>query len=302
MPSWNEIFDDVQQDRAIETKKKEYFGKLQEITQRNYVVYFSCWQQKMNVPGGPFSIDDDDRNGFMNAFYGLDKSRGLDLILHTPGGDFAATQAIVGYMYSYFSGDVRVIIPHTAMSAGTMIACAAKEIIMGMHSNLGPIDPQLNGVPANEFIDLIKQAMTDIQNGINTQYWSYTLQKYPSTFWGMCDNAIKASEKTVRLWLERSMLKDESSMAIENTVKYLSDYHSHLQHNARLMIDDLRSNTVLRISNLEDDQDLQENVLSLYHCYQIMAGYSNVAKIIENHNGIKFVKQHSPVMRGGGHE
>ncbi len=50
----------------------------------------------------------------MNALYGLDKSKGLDLILHTPGGDFAATQSIVGYLYSFFSGDVRVIVPHTA--------------------------------------------------------------------------------------------------------------------------------------------------------------------------------------------
>lgn len=43
-----------------------------------------------------------------------------------------------------------------------MMACASKEIVMGRHSNLGPIDPQVNGNPANEFVDLIKQAINDL--------------------------------------------------------------------------------------------------------------------------------------------
>ncbi len=298
MPSWNELFDSIQQDRALEEKKKTFFKDLQAITGRNYVVYYSCWQQKHGVPGGDFSIDDDDRNGFMNALHGLDKSKGLDLILHTPGGDFAATQSIVGYLYSFFSGDVRVIVPHTAMSAGTMIACSSKEIIMGRHSNLGPIDPQINGMPANEFVDLFKKALDDIQNGVNIPYWQMTLQKYPPTFFGMCNNAIKASKKVVGQWLEQSMLSGESKTEIEKTVNYLSDYHSHLQHNTRLMIDDLRKNTALKITNLEDDQGFQEKILSLYHCYQIMAGRSEVAKLIENHNLVKFVKRHAPILMG----
>ena len=298
MPSWNTLFDSVQQDKAIEEKKKVFFQKLQNITGRNYVVYFSCWQQQQGLPGGAFSIDDDDRNGFMNAFYGLDKTKGLDLILHTPGGDFAATQSIVGYLYSFFSGDVRVIVPHTAMSAGTMIACASNEIIMGRHSNLGPIDPQINGMPANEFVDLINQAMNDIQSGKNLPYWQMTLQKYPPTFFGMCNNAIKASKKAVGQWLGRSMLNGKNQTDIDKTVDYLADYHAHLQHNTRLMVDDLRTNTALNITNLENNQDFQENVLSLYHCYQIMAGHSTVSKLIENHNGVKFVKQHAPVLMG----
>ena len=100
MPSWNSIFDSIQPTNAIEEQKKNYFEKLQSLTGRNYVVYFSCWQQKPGI-NGQFSIDDDDRNGFMNALYGLDKSKGLDLILHTPGGDLAATQSIVDYLYSF---------------------------------------------------------------------------------------------------------------------------------------------------------------------------------------------------------
>lgn len=291
MPSWNAIFDSVQSNNAIEDNKKKYFAKLKKLTGRNYVVYFSCWQQKPGV-AGQFSIDDDDRNGFMNALFGLDKDKGLDLILHTPGGDLAATQSIVDYLFSFFSGNVRVIIPHTAMSAGTMMACASKEIIMGKHSNLGPIDPQINGMPANEFVDLLKNAMDDFQKGVNIPYWQMTLSKYPPTFFGMCNNAIAASKKIVGQWLERSMLHDSNPDDITRTVEYLADYHSHLQHNTRLTVDDLRKNTALKITNLEDNQQFQENILSLYHCYQIMAGMTKVSKLIENDKLVKFVKQH----------
>ncbi len=63
------------------------------------------------------------------------------MILHTPGGDIAATESIVDYLYCMFDKDIRVIVPQISMSAGTMIALASKEIVMGKHSNLGPIDP-----------------------------------------------------------------------------------------------------------------------------------------------------------------
>ena len=82
----------------------------------------------------------------MNAVYGLDRSKGLDLILHTPGGDLAATESIVTYLKKMFNNDIRAIIPQISMSAGTMIAMSCKEIIMGEQSSLGPIDPQMGGV------------------------------------------------------------------------------------------------------------------------------------------------------------
>lgn len=291
MPSWNKIFDNVQTSNALESEKSKYFQKLTNHTGRNCIVYFSTWQQKPGVQGN-YSIDDDDRNGFMNALYGCDKTRGLDLILHTPGGDLSATQSIVDYLYTFFNGDIRVIVPLIAMSAGTMIACSAKTIIMGKESNLGPIDPQIGGMPANEFIDTLHRAMDDLNAGKNVPYWQMTLSKYPPTFFGICHNAIEVSKKIVKGWLQRSMLEGHSEEEIDNTVDYLSDYHSHLQHNMRLTADELRKHTALNITNLEDDQELQENVLSLYHCYQIMASQTNVSKIIENDRLVKFVKQH----------
>ena len=71
------------------------------------------------------------------------RKNGLDLILHTPGGDIAATESLVYYLKQIFGRNIRVFVPQMAMSAGTMIALASKEIIMGKESSLGPIDPLL---------------------------------------------------------------------------------------------------------------------------------------------------------------
>ena len=288
MANWHEIFDSVETLNSLEEKKKNYFRKIKMYAKRNTIVYYSAWQQKPNLVG-PFSIDDDDRNGFMNALSKMDKTKGLDLILHTPGGDTAATQSIVNYLFKFFSGDIRVIVPHTAMSAGTMIACSAKEIIMAKHSNLGPVDPQINGVPAYEFLKMIKEAKKDIASNQNATYWLNTLSKYPPTFFGVCQNAINSSKTIVTQWLQRGMLLDDSQGAVD-TANYLMDYSKHLLHNNRLDIDTLTANTKLKIIELEKDQKLQDLVLSIYHCYQILCSKTQIAKIIENDRAIKFVK------------
>ena len=101
------------------------------------------------MPGSEdLGISDADKSGFMTVFHQLDPKKGLDLILHTPGGDMAATESLINYLRSYFGNDVRAIIPQIAMSGGAMIACSCKEIIMGKQSNIGPFDPQIYNTPS----------------------------------------------------------------------------------------------------------------------------------------------------------
>src|SRR5271156_1801853 len=84
----------------------------------------------------------------MSVIHGLDRSKGLDLFLHTPGGDMAATESLIDYLRQMLGRDIRAIVPQIAMSGGSMIACACKEIVMGLQSNIGPFDPQIGGMPA----------------------------------------------------------------------------------------------------------------------------------------------------------
>ena len=136
---------------------------------------------------------------------------------------------------------------------------------------------------------MYKDALNDIKTNNNVIYWTNVLSKYTPTFFGICNNAIASARTILTSWLNREMLKDNSN-GIKKTVDYLLDYNTHLLHNNRLDIDTLSSNTCLKIKLLEDDDKLQEYVLSLYHCYQIMSSMTQISKIIENNKGVKFIK------------
>ncbi|MEM0374622.1 MAG: ATP-dependent Clp protease proteolytic subunit [Sulfolobaceae archaeon] len=76
----------------------------------------------------------------METVYGI-KDKEIAILLHSPGGQIEAVQSIVEYLRKKFDR-VIAIIPDAAMSAATLFALASDGIIMGKHSNLGPIDPQ----------------------------------------------------------------------------------------------------------------------------------------------------------------
>jgi len=71
----------------------------------------------------------------------------IDFIIHTPGGLALAATQIANALADH-KGEVRVIVPHYAMSGGTLIALAADKIIMDPHAVLGPVDPQIGQFPA----------------------------------------------------------------------------------------------------------------------------------------------------------
>ena len=89
MPSWSEILDEIQiyQDQIgkLNSLRQSYIEQVSNITNRNVIAYYSGWLKSSSIPN--IEINDQDVNAFMNAIHGLDKRKGLDLILHTPGGE-----------------------------------------------------------------------------------------------------------------------------------------------------------------------------------------------------------------------
>lgn len=126
----------------------------------------------------------------MSVIHGLDQTKGVDLILHTPGGEVGATESIVNYLRQIFGNNIRVIVPQLAMSGGTMIACASKEVLMGKQSSLGPIDPRYGGLSAQGVLDEFKQAHEDVKRGRSkTPLWQSIISRYTQTLIGECQNA-----------------------------------------------------------------------------------------------------------------
>lgn len=209
MPSWNEVLNELNElvnQSPLDILRRKYLDELFTYTERNIICYYSGWLQKPN--NHETSINDDDKNGFMAAIHGLDKNIGLDLVLHTPGGEVNATESIVDYLHKMFS-DIRVIVPQIAMSAGTMIACSSNQIVMGAQSCLGPIDPQFNGIPAHGVLKEFKDACEVISTKPELiPLYQEIVGKYHPTFLGECQNAIDMSEGMVTKWLENNMFKE----------------------------------------------------------------------------------------------
>lgn len=184
MPNWKDLVDEIAASGSIlDLVRRKYLAQLHATTGRNVIVYYSAWLQKRElVQRGitGFELDDSDKSGFMAAIHQLDRSKGLDLILHTPGGDAAATESLVDYLRAMFGTDIRAVVPQIAMSAGTMIACACQQIVMGKHSSLGPIDPQLGGIAAHGIIEEFEQARREIQaDPAAIPLWQPIIAKYP---------------------------------------------------------------------------------------------------------------------------
>jgi ClpP class serine protease len=75
----------------------------------------------------------------------------IDLVLHTPGGLVLAAMQIARAVEAH-PAKLTVYVPVYAMSGGTLIALAADEIVLGEFSVLGPIDPQIAGLPAASIV------------------------------------------------------------------------------------------------------------------------------------------------------
>jgi ClpP class serine protease len=84
----------------------------------------------------------------------------IDLILHTPGGLVLAAEQISKALVEH-KGKVTVFVPHYAMSGGTMIALAADEIVMDVNAVLGPVDPQIGGMPAGSIVNVLAMKHRD---------------------------------------------------------------------------------------------------------------------------------------------
>ena len=293
MGSWAEILNELGSTPSpFDIVRRKYLDNLFKLTGRNVIVYYSGWLQKPNISG--IELNDSDKNGFMNCIHNLDKSKGLDLILHTPGGDTAATESLVDYLKAVFGNNIRAFIPQLAMSAGTRVACACKEIIMGKHSSLGPIDPQLRGLPAHGVVEEFKRAHDEMKRDpTKGMVWQLIIQKYHPTFLGECEKAIDLSEMMVKEWLLSNMFSDlptaEAKTKADKIVKDLGDHAITKSHSRHLSLKRCQEIGLVTTA-LEDNHDLQDAVLSIHHsCIQTLS-MTNSYKIIENHLGIAFIQ------------
>lgn len=266
--------------RFLVSNKDKFLADLSNLTGRNTILYFSAFMQKASTAEA--IINDKDINALMENVHKLDRSKGLDVILHTPGGDLAATEHIITYLRSAFNGDIRAIIPQMAMSAGSMIAVSCKAVVMGRQSCLGPFDPQLNGVPCQSVVKEFYKAVNDVsQNPASLGLWQSIISKLTPTFITQCEQADKLASELTEMILADKGLNDQEKAQIKTTFCKNSDSKIHNRHISR----DKCKASGLNVIDLEQNQTMQDLVLGIHHCCMILGDRSNILKIVQNNIG-----------------
>jgi len=278
--------------------RRKYLKKLSDYTRRDTILYATKWTQPANIPSEMISITDEDIQGFMEVISGL-SGPNLDLVIHSPGGSAEAAEALVKYLRSKFN-HIRVIIPYGAMSAATMLACAADVIMMGKHSFIGPIDPQvivhtrlgIRTIPAQAIIEQFEKAKKECKDPKNLGVWLPIVEQYGPALIVECEHAIDLSKTLVLDWLTEYMFSKEQNA--EETIKKIADtlanhslFKSHRRHIDREQAKEIG----LKVENLEDDDKLQDLVLSVFHATTHTFDGTRAVKIIENQLGKAFIKQ-----------
>lgn len=304
MATWSDVLGELQesgQPPDCDGVRRKHMASLYTNTGRNVIFYASGWLQKQSLNVADFSISDEDMVGLMEVNYGMSGDQ-LDLILHSPGGSVEAAESIVAYLRARFS-HIRVFVPHLAMSAATMIACAADEVILGKHSFLGPTDPQIivpfqggrKMIPAQNVLDQFELAKKQASDPKKLAAWMPMLEQYGPDLLVTCQAALDMSKELVAQWLDDWMLRgcQDARTKAHEISDWLSNQSHHKSHLRHIGFDELQSKGI-RITRLEDDPTLQDLVLSAFHATMHTFSMTHAIKIIENQAGRAYIRQVAP--------
>ena len=248
----------------------------------------------------------EDVNGFMNALHGASTDNGLSLILHTPGGDPNAVESIVEYLHAKFDY-IEVIVPFLAMSGGAMMSLASDRLIMGRQSQLGPIDPQFqigtSHYSARAIHEGFLQAREDIAEDVKLAHlWAPILQNMGPSLFLEAAKSLSYSQQLVENWLkDRDLIRAYDTQRKHEIAGKIASYfnadktsqdrqiHVHGQRIGPGRLVEFGLNVV----QLEEEQALQDDVLTAYHLMTLMFENSTATKFIMSDLKKQWVK-HQP--------
>ena len=307
MADWTELTEKIHKSKdpaLLQTLLTSELAQISKLLDESNVVYYaSGFLQKPTEPGT--SITREDINGFMNALHGLDCTKNLSLILHTPGGDIHAVESIVEYLHQKFNS-ITAIVPYLAMSGGSMICLASDAIILGKQSQLGPTDPQIVIQNKQHSARAIKNAFDRAEADITkdkalAHLWAPILQSMGPSLIIEAERALGYSKSLVLKWLKKRMFRkvDNPTEKADEIAKHVNaDSKTVYAHGQRIGITDLQQLGV-NVIPLEGDQQLQDAVLSAYHLMTIIFERTPSFKFIVNHKGKMWAKSTQQIIAQG---
>lgn len=251
LPSQSPLYWVGQKDRYL---RQQLIRDIEAITGRRLIVYFA------NRFAGGSDIADDDPIYMTELLSDVAKTEPVDLLIETNGGKTDSTEAIVSLLQNRID-DLRVVIANAAKSNGTLIALAAKEILMGPSSELGPIDPHLNGIPCT----VLSQPQVAVSN--------FPLQQ-------LAELGLKQTRKLATRLLEAGMLAGTDPSQIEVTVNSLATRDTYFSHGSTIDAKEA-AGLGLKVATLSADDDLWRRIWLLYSMYDFDSRRDGFLKIFE---------------------
>ena len=242
------------------------FAKLEEKFERPVVSFFTSFSY-------PVMLDDSDVDMFVGLLQMIDLSKGLVLIVSSPGGDGLAAERMIKTCRRFSgTGDYWVIVPGKAKSAASMLCFGASKIFMGPTSELGPVDPQVlindnnitRSIPAYHIVtsyrDLFKKA---VEEKGNLEPYLQQLQKYEEHVIRNYESAIELSKDISIRALITGMMDQCTKEQIEDKVKIFLTPEDTKAH-SRPIYQDKALECGLKIEGFEPKDEIWKIVYELY--------------------------------------
>ncbi|MGB9149299.1 MAG: hypothetical protein WCB36_03550 [Burkholderiales bacterium] len=210
LPAQSPLFWVTHKDRYL---RQLLISDIQEDTKRDLVVYFTDCDRTTAV------IDSGD-DVYIAELLRACAGKPVDLLIETNGGVTDATEKICALLRQNIN-DLRVIVPRKAKSNGTVIALCGSSIMMGPESELGPIDPSINGIPV-EFVLNAPSGFTplDIQIANSAREQTRKLAKYLLST-GMMSRQIKDIDDVIEKIATRNHYPSHGSVIDTKEAKEL---------------------------------------------------------------------------------
>ncbi len=262
-PNQSPLFWVTHKDRYL---RQQLIRDIQDGSGRDLIVYFT------DCDGTAAQIDSGD-DVFLAELINSRNRPGVDLLLETNGGMTDATEKICALLRQTCP-DLRVIVPRRAKSNGTVIALCGQTVGMGSTSELGPIDPSINGVP----VQFVLNAPSGAFNPLDIQFAS---------------TARAQTEKLARDLLSTGMMAGASAPEIDSTIAKLATrdhYHSHGS-----VIDQNEARSLgLNVTSFNEGETLWRQIWLLRTMYAYDCSRNSYAKLFESERVSTAVEVQSP--------
>lgn len=214
----DELIKDFHQSSIGFAHRRRLIRQLEQRTNARAVLYVG------NIRHAAASMNLQDAVFLENVLKQAGPIENLDLIVNSPGGSGEAADKVLHVCRQFCpKGRLRLIVPHFAKSAATMLVFGVDEVVMGPYSELGPTDAQVkvteggveNYVSAQIFVDMLDDLDRRIReeekanNGVVSQALLVQLATLNKPFVEHCRRMQWYALDFAGRWMCRYVLRDE---------------------------------------------------------------------------------------------